>query len=267
MIDSGRDLKRTATLRERARSAVRRGAITALRARRRTGEPGVRVVHYHYVFGDQRDDFARQVELLANAFEPVSLSEAVARLESGTSTGRELAITFDDGFRNQLEHGAPLLRDHGFSGCFYLIAGLVGADDAAAEAFCRDRILMRAGVAPMGWEEARELLEQGHEVGSHTMTHPNLAAADDATIASELAQSRSALHERLGVEIAHFCPPFGDAARFDQRVSTTAQATGYRSCATSLRGVNRSPGDVWALRRHHLEADWPLGDVRYFLGV
>jgi peptidoglycan/xylan/chitin deacetylase (PgdA/CDA1 family) len=267
VIESWRELDRLSPARARVRGAARRVALDVLRRRPRPDEPGVRVVHYHYVFPDQRDNFARQLALLSSAFEPVSLSDAVGRIEAGTWSGRELAVTFDDGFRNQLEHGAPLLREHGFSGCFYLITDFVGAGDEATERFCRERILMRGGVTPMDWDDARELLAQGHEVGSHTVSHPNLAAADDETIDHELRESRATLHERLGIDVAHFCPPFGDAARFDSRVTATAQSAGYRSCATSIRGANADPTDVWALRRHHVEADWPLDDVRWFLGV
>jgi len=214
VIESWRELDRLSPARARVRGAARRVALDVLRRRPRPDEPGVRVVHYHYVFPDQRDNFARQLALLSSAFEPVSLSDAVGRIEAGTWSGRELAVTFDDGFRNQLEHGAPLLREHGFSGCFYLITDFVGAGDEATERFCRERILMRGGVTPMDWDDARELLAQGHEVGSHTVSHPNLAAADDETIDHELRESRATLHERLGIDVAHFCPPFGDAARF-----------------------------------------------------
>jgi hypothetical protein len=30
--------------------------------------------------------------------------------------------------------------------------------------------------------------------------------------------------------------------------------------------VNSGPSDVYALRRHHVEASWPVAHVRYFLG-
>jgi hypothetical protein len=33
-----------------------------------------------------------------------------------------------------------------------------------------------------------------------------------------------------------------------------------------MRGRNLSAEDVFSLRRDHLEAGWPVADLRYFLG-
>ena len=89
----------------------------------------MRVVHYHYVFDDERERFARQLEFLRREFRPVPLSEAVDRLRTGRTSGDEVVVTFDDGFRNQLENAAPILAEQGFSACFFLVTGFVGAGD------------------------------------------------------------------------------------------------------------------------------------------
>lgn len=250
----------------RLRNGLRRAAMKGLRLRRTAAEPGVRIVHYHYVFDDQRESFARQLEYLASRFEPVSLTEAVRRIRTGEVLGRELAITFDDGFRNQLTNAGPALAEAGFSACLFLIAQLVGAPADAAERICRERILMPCAVEPLHPEDLAELLALGHELGSHTLTHPNLTEVNPAELLHEVAGSRAALERSLSRQVAHFSAPFGDRERFDVSVSRAAEAAGYESCSTAIRGVNRAGEDVFALRRHHLIASWPIGDLRYFLG-
>ena len=260
------ELERALPARYRARRTARRAALTALGRLPRRPAPGVRIVHYHYVFDDERESFARQVEYLATEFEPVSLSEAVERLRAGLVGGRELVVTFDDGFRNQLGNAAPRLAEHGISACFFLITQLVSAGPDRATQICRERLHLPRPVEPLKWDEATELLGLGHEVGSHTRSHPNLVDLEPAALQEELGSSKEELQRRLGHPIAHLSAPYGDCARFSPRVSEAARAAGYSSCSTAIRGRNVSSDDVFSLRRHHLEAGWPVVDLRYFLG-
>lgn len=53
--------------------------------------------------------FAAQLDLIAQVFNVLPLSEAVARSASGSVPPRTACITFDDGYANNLEVAAPLL--------------------------------------------------------------------------------------------------------------------------------------------------------------
>jgi|SRR5579871_262298 len=48
------------------------------------------------------------------------------------------------------------------------------------------------------WDELRELAKRGHEIASHTVTHPRLAALDDANLIYELERSREEILHQLG---------------------------------------------------------------------
>jgi peptidoglycan/xylan/chitin deacetylase (PgdA/CDA1 family) len=260
----GRALERARPLSFRARAAARRVALTVFAALPRTRRPGLRIVHYHYVFDDEREQFTRQLAFLQREFELVSLSEAVDRLRLGRIEGDELAITFDDGFRNQLQNAAPALSEHDVSACFFVPTGFVGAADDEARRFCRERFHLPLPVEPLGWDDVRGLLELGHEIGSHTHSHPDLTTLDAARVEDELAASREELIRRFGA-VQHFSAPYGERARFSQAIADAAGAVGYESCATAIRGLNTSALDVYSLRRHHLSARWPVRDLAYFL--
>jgi peptidoglycan/xylan/chitin deacetylase (PgdA/CDA1 family) len=234
---------------------------------RRPGEPrpGVRIVHYHYVFDDERQSFARQLDFLTSAYEPVSLTEAVGRLESGDVHGREVVVTFDDGFRNQRSNAAPLLAERGIRACFFLVSALVSAGREDTERLCRERLHLPGPVEPMTWEDARELIELAHEVGSHSRSHRNLVGLAPDALADELRASREEIGRRLDRPVVHFSAPYGESHRFSPAVSAAARAAGYASCATAQRGLNTTAADVFELRRDHIEASWPVAHVRYFL--
>jgi peptidoglycan/xylan/chitin deacetylase (PgdA/CDA1 family) len=263
-VTEARALERARPLSFRLRTAARRGALAALTKLPRSSGAGVRIVHYHYVFDDERERFADQLRFLAREFSPVSLSAAVERLRLGQARGDEVVVTFDDGFRNQLDNAAPLLAEHGFNACFFLVVELLDADRERAAAFCRDKLHLPLPVEPLDWEGAARLLELGHEIGSHTRSHPNLTSLSADALLDELVSSREQLSRRFGA-VRHVSAPYGDRARFSEDVADAARAAGYESCATAIRGVNRSALDLYTLHRHHLDASWPLRELRYFL--
>ena len=260
----GHALERARPLASRARNVARHAALGALARLPRRKTTGVRIVHYHYVFDDERARFEQHVRFLAREFDAVPLSEAVERLRTGRARGDEIVVTFDDGFRNHLDNAAPILAEHGIRACFFLVTDFVGASDAETRRFCRERFHLPLPVEPLDWDDAGRLLELGHEIGSHTRSHPNLTAVAPATLAEELLRSREQLARRLG-GVRHFSAPYGERARFSEAVADAARAAGYESCATAIRGRNASALDLYSLHREHLSARWPLREVEYFL--
>src|SRR6185312_7285680 len=70
--------------------------------------------------------FAAQMGLLARlGWRGVSMSEAMPYLR-GEKRGRIAAITFDDGYLDNLENAMPVLRRHGFSPTCYIVNGCIG---------------------------------------------------------------------------------------------------------------------------------------------
>jgi peptidoglycan/xylan/chitin deacetylase (PgdA/CDA1 family) len=68
----------------------------------------------------------RQLRGLRAGFSVVPLGEALERLESGGHLPRRAAaITFDDGYRDNLELAAPLLRRLGLPATFFLVPSLL----------------------------------------------------------------------------------------------------------------------------------------------
>jgi peptidoglycan/xylan/chitin deacetylase (PgdA/CDA1 family) len=254
-------------VRRRLRAWTRAAVLTALGSVPRTPRPGFRILVYHWVLDGERDRFARQLAALARDYEPIALSEGVERLRAGALRGRELAITFDDGFRSGLVNGAPHLAEHGFRACFFLVTDLVSAPADRAERMCRERLHLQRPLEPLTWGDAERLLELGHEVGSHTRTHRELVGLGPDDLAEEVAGSRAELERRLGRAPVHFAVPYGDRARFSPAVSEAARAAGYETCFTAQRGRNLASTDPFALRRDNAVAGWPLRHVRYFLAT
>ena len=59
------------------------------------------------------DKFDWQMGLIRQFFNPLPLSEAMALLTSGELPPKSVCVTFDDGYRNNLEIALPILNKHG----------------------------------------------------------------------------------------------------------------------------------------------------------
>lgn len=155
---------------------------------------------------------------------------------------RGAAVTFDDGFRDCLEHALPVLRDLRVPATFFIVAGGVGGTDA----WNRRTPLPEERV--MDWDDLKRLLDAGLSVGSHSMTHTELTAA-------EVAGSKRLLEERLGVKVPHFAYPRGE---FPAEAPGWVRDAGY-AAGWATKGGGADP---FARRRLPVSANtgpWGLG--------
>ena len=65
--------------------------------------------------------FRSQMELLhKRGYEVVSLPEICSRLTARTLSGKEVAITFDDGYRDNYTHAFPILKEFAFPATIFV---------------------------------------------------------------------------------------------------------------------------------------------------
>jgi peptidoglycan/xylan/chitin deacetylase (PgdA/CDA1 family) len=69
--------------------------------------------------------FAAQMDLVKSLCNVISLPEAAERLAKDSLPPRALAITFDDGYRNNLEVAAPILKARGLTASFFIATGFI----------------------------------------------------------------------------------------------------------------------------------------------
>lgn len=172
--------------------------------------------------------FRRQLGLLAErGLRGISLAEAFRRRAAdGRFPADAVVLTFDDGFRSIAEQALPAASDHGFTGTVFVASGLVGltADQARARNPDLDRDLM-------DWNELEALLGAGWEIGSHSVSHPDLTRFDAAARERELGDSKAALEQRLQVPVRSFAYPYG---RLDRTVRDAAARHYAWACTTRL---------------------------------
>lgn len=111
--------------------------------------------------------------------------------------------------------------------------------------------LNRDRFAPMTVEQLRDLNQRGHEVASHTVTHPILPQLADDDIAREVNDAKHSIEGWLDDEVVGFCYPNGDS---DERVERALRSAGYAYACTTRPGLNVQATDPMRLQRVDITA-------------
>jgi len=292
-----------------AKKALIKSAI--LRTAARLKPPAAIILAYHSVRDEPEREsnwiapgithatkvFTRHMELVAREFHPVTLEDILLFVKGGKILPpRAVAVTFDDGYLDNLEVAAPVLSRFGISAAFYLTVGMIGQPEApwfsrVRHAFmttsctkwnsslarisrdissppARDAALLAAydicaplvdqaqeeavrnienelqvrRVVPehrlmMTWDEAKALRRAGHIVGSHTLTHPNVAhVADSGAQQAELVESKSRMEKNLGEPVVHFSYPHPALnPQWNEQTLKITREAGYSTALTTTK--------------------------------
>jgi peptidoglycan/xylan/chitin deacetylase (PgdA/CDA1 family) len=103
----------------------------------------------------------------------------------------------------------------------------------------------------MSWDQARELLRSGHIVGSHTVTHPNLAhISDEGIVRAELGESKRRIEQELNTPVLHFSYPHPALnPQWTQKTMEITRAAGYQTAVTTTEGPVRARDNPLQLTR------------------
>ncbi len=181
--------------------------------------------------------FAEQLALLAqHGFTSGTLDD----IATAANPGKKVILSFDDGYRNVLDNALEILTRHRFRAIQFIVADLIGG---------RNEWDVVNGDVPeplMDAAQIRAWLQAGHEIGSHSLTHRNLAKLKPADAREQIFASKKKLEDLFGVPIRHFCYPHG---KWTPAVRDLVREAGYATACTTEFGVNTSATPRYELKR------------------
>ena len=254
--------------------------------------------------------FDAQLQFLKRHYDVIDLVTLNDRLRNNSITGKELVITFDDGYLDNYTEALPILEKHQASAVFYLTTTFLDSkeitwwDEVAyllrkshgmtyqlpngitkyhLEKDNIDKVIqiimtdikqtkslsvltvlddmrMKFPIAKkallaeehqlfMGWEQAKALLQQGMEIGSHTLTHPILSQLTNKQHQEEVVQSKRVLEEKLQCTINSIAYPVGRYYCYNEKTFDYTAEAGYKIAFNNEPGFHRSIDNVLDINR------------------
>lgn len=182
----------------------------------------------------------------------VSLDDVISHYDGGTQLPeRAVLITFDDGYRDNLEHALPALERYGYPAVLFVPIAYVGESLPLPH---EERLLAQGIRNPtLDWVELAELDRRGISVQSHGISHRPLAELEVEDSAREIVLSKLRLEERLGRPVRAFAYVKGSEAHFKPVHPSLLQQAGYEIGFTAVTGANGPRADRFRLRRYNIE--------------
>lgn len=157
-------------------------------------------------------------------------------------------ITFDDGYRDNLEHAAPVLARHGYPAVIFVPVGYIGS----GRCLPHDESLSVPNPL-LDWEGLAAIERLGVRVESHGIEHVPLSALPPEVARHQIVSSRRMLEDRLGRRITAYA--FVKGSQTDQRREHGAMLAeaGYEVAFTTVTGSVSRRSDPLLLRRYNVE--------------
>lgn len=227
----------------------------------------ITILCFHNVFTDELTQFSNLLNFLMKHFTFLRYSDAVARIENNSIDNRYMAVSFDDGYKNNVE-ASVIMKRLEISACFFVCPSIVGETCHTKVKEFNAKKLGNPPIEFMGWKDLENLLSLGHEIGNHTFSHCNIATLSKELLYQEIVVPHDILHSFSGSGV-HFAWPYGKFDDFSVEAKNLVSESGHLSCSSAERGshfggVLQNKGDL-CIRREAILASWPGDHVGYFL--
>ncbi|MDB4912962.1 MAG: polysaccharide deacetylase [Gemmatimonadetes bacterium] len=240
-------------------------------------------------------DFEQQLDAILETHDVIPLQSVFERVEAPRRA--RIVITFDDAYSSALEVAVPMLVQRGLPATIFVAPALLGmttwwdelgsfpgglSKQVRGVALSRHRgerqAILKAAECSSGaqadrvvpaiasLEQVREIAQApGISIGSHTLSHRNLAALDAEDCMRELLESRRWLEVQVPGSIPWIAYPYG---LYTPTVARQAADAGYRGAFRVDGGWIRPSADLdaFTLPRFNVPSGMSLDGFRLRIG-
>lgn len=238
-------------------------------------------------------NFRKQIKYLKNNFSILPINNFLRHINS-ESKQFKILITFDDGYKDNLDHAFPILKEFNVPAIIYVITKFIGNTSLPwwnkLDDFLRNNSSLKNKKKRFSYvkrvfllgdqlkidkqlslfinknnkknnqiflnhKEVKYLSEQKLiTIGSHSHSHYNFSRLEDKQAFNEFKISKSILEKIIKKKITHFSYPYGDYENINFSHIRFLKQLGYISAMTTIRNKMDHP-DTFLLPRIFVNND------------
>ncbi len=206
----------------------------------------IRILVYHHVEKKDFKKLSKQLKNLKKNCNFISPKQFENHLnKKDILKGRNLLVTFDDGFKSNFFVEKQVLDRLKIKAIFFVPSDFIKFNSIKkSQKFLNNNILDHIKpkdfkkLRNMTINDLRTLLKKGHEIGCHTKTHANLGQINDISkLKKEIIKSSKFLKNVLKKNIKHFAFSYGNYKSMNYK-SLKIAFQNYEYIYSCLRGNN-----------------------------
>ena len=206
----------------------------------------IRILVYHHIKKENIQKFENQILMLKKEWNFITPDEFENHiLEKKKLIGKNLLLTFDDGFKSNFFVAKEVLEKLSIKAIFFVPSDFVQIkfqDEAIS--FAKKNILDETtsddlnNIDNLSLYDLKQLIERGHKIGCHTKTHAHLGSInDEENLKIEIKESMENLEKLLNKKIKHFAFTYGNYKSMNFN-SLKIAFLNYNFIYSCLRGNN-----------------------------
>lgn len=205
------------------------------------------------------DNFREQIKFLKENFRVVPLVQLVQEIRANKLKNKTLAVTFDDGYADNLHSALPILEEYGIPATVFLTAGYVGQNKPF---YWDENTALEDRGQPMTLDEAKILSNSRLiEIGGHTISHPKLAKTPENEQIREIFKGKRIIEEVVGFPLLSFAYPFGGKDSFNKKTVELVKKAGFHYACANIHERATNKSDIYALPRFIIR-NWNTEELR-----
>ena len=150
---------------------------------------------------DDMPDLGKENQELINKYNGIAM---------GNKSDKNVYLTFDLGFEaGYTEKILDILKENDVKACFFITAHYVNTAE----------------------DLVKRMIEEGHDVGNHTVNHHSLPEISEEKLRKEVMDLHTAIYEKFGYEMKYIRPPKGE---YSERTLQICNELNYKTVMWSF---------------------------------
>jgi peptidoglycan/xylan/chitin deacetylase (PgdA/CDA1 family) len=152
---------------------------------------------------------------------------------------KPVIITFDDAYEDLYTYAFPILKKYGMKAVIFVVGDSTINTNIWDEEYGDNLKLLST-------QQILEFHMAGFEIGSHTLTHPDLSSMSKEEAWEEIIHSRMQLEILLNAPVKSFSYPYG---RVNEMIKRMTEKAGYTIGCAAYSGPPFFGDDIYEIRR------------------
>jgi len=153
-------------------------------------------------------------------------------------------LTFDDGFETVYSNAFPILKKYNMKTILFITTDFIDRKIELDHYF-----KYKHSPRPLSWDQIKTMHSNGIELGSHSITHRNMASLEERLCYEEASVSKDRIEKQACCNVRYFSYPFGNRGSFNDATEKALKKIGYEKTYTNIMGMDNSADEPFVIKR------------------